>query len=237
MKVSSFLLWSGGENALPSFIRWLLLRCLSNSEAQEVLKEARDMICGAHHPCPKLKNRLYRLGYYWPMMIADAMEYAKLRKACQIHADFIHQPLELHHPTVTLWPFKAWGIDVIGPISPPSGRGHRFILTITDYFSKWVKAVQLTEVKTTNIINFIKHYHIHQLDVLRRFIHDNDPQFASQIFYRFGDKYQNQNVTSTAYNPVADGLAEAFNKTIIKIVKKFGSTSKWDWNKKLSDCL
>ena len=34
----------------------ILLHCLSNSEAQEVLKEAHDDICGAHQPCPKLKD-------------------------------------------------------------------------------------------------------------------------------------------------------------------------------------
>ena len=70
----------------------ILLRCLSNSEAQEVLKEAHDGICGAHQPGPKLKNRLHRLGYYWPTMIADAIKYAQRCKTCQIHADFIHQP-------------------------------------------------------------------------------------------------------------------------------------------------
>jgi len=68
----------------------ILLRCLSNSEAQEVLKEAHDGICGAHQPAPKLKDRLHRLGYYWPTMVADAIKYAQRCKAYQIHADFIH---------------------------------------------------------------------------------------------------------------------------------------------------
>ena len=90
-------------------------------------------------------------------MIADAVKYAKRCKACQIHANFIHQLLKLLHPIVAVWPFEAWGIYVIGPISPPPARGHWFILVITDYFSKWVEAVPLAEVKMTNVINFIKH--------------------------------------------------------------------------------
>ena len=114
----------------------ILLRCLSNLEAQEVLKEAHDGICGAHQPGPKLKDRLHRLGYYWSTMIADAIQYARRCKACQIHADFIHQPPELLHPTVASWPFEAWGIDIVGPISPSSMKGHRLILAIIDYFSK-----------------------------------------------------------------------------------------------------
>ena len=69
----------------------ILLRCLSPKEAQEILKEAHDGMCGAHQPGPKLAYRLQRLGYYWPKMIADAITYAKRCHACQVHGDFIHQ--------------------------------------------------------------------------------------------------------------------------------------------------
>ena len=129
-KVPSFLLWSRGKDTLPLFVWWCISLCLSNLEAQEVLKEALDGICGAHHPGPKLKDQLYKLGYYWPTMIVDAVQYAKWCKTCQIHADFIHQQLKMLHTTMTSWPFEAWRIDVIGYISPPSARGHRYIPAI-----------------------------------------------------------------------------------------------------------
>jgi len=48
-----------------------------------------------------------------------------------------------------------WGMDIIGPISPPTSKGHRFILAIIDYFSKWAKAVPLKEVKISDVIKFI----------------------------------------------------------------------------------
>jgi len=217
-------------------VKTLYRHCLSNSKAQEVIKEAHNGICGAHQPDPKLKDRLHRLGYYWPTMIADVVKYAKRCKACQIHADFIYQPPELLHPTVAIWPFEAWGIDVIGPINPPSVRGHRFILAIT-YFSKWVEAVPLAEIKMINVINFIKYNVIHWFGVPQRIIHDNGPHIASQSFYQFCNKYRIHNVASTAYNPAANRLAEIFNKMIMKLLKKFISTSKWDWNEKLSECL
>jgi len=138
----------------------ILLRCLSNSEAQEVIKEAHDGICGAHQAGLKLKDRLHRLDYYWPTMIADAIEYAKRCKACQIHVDFINQSLEpLTHSRIMA--IRSLGIDIIGPISPPSAKSHRFILAITDYFSKWAEVIRLVEVKTTNAVNFIRHHVIH----------------------------------------------------------------------------
>jgi len=85
----------------------ILLCYLFNSKAQEVIKEAHDGIYGAHQSGPKLKDRLHRLCYYWPNMIVDAVKYEKRCKACQIHADFIHQPPELLYPTVTAWPFEV----------------------------------------------------------------------------------------------------------------------------------
>jgi len=108
-------------------------------------------------------------------VVADAIKYARRCKAYQIHADFIHQPLELHHPTVAPWPFEAWGIDNVGPISPSSTRGHQFILTITDYFSKWAEAIPLIEIKTSNVVNFIKYHVINRFGVPKRIIYDNGP--------------------------------------------------------------
>jgi len=141
------------------------------------------------------------------------VHYVKRCKACEIYADFIHQPPELLLPTIASWPFEVWGIDVTGPISLLSTRAHRFILAIIDYFSKWAKVIPLAEVKIINVVNFLKHHVIHRFGVPRRIIHDNGPQFVSQLFFQFCDKYRIQNVASTAYNPTVNGLAEAFNKT------------------------
>jgi len=57
-------------------------------------------------------------------------------------------------------------MDVIGPFSPPTSKGDRFILAITDYFSKWAEAVPLKKVKTSNVIKFIKHHVLYHFGVL-----------------------------------------------------------------------
>ena len=44
-------------------------------------------------------------------------------------------------------PWFHVGMDFVGPISPPSSSGNRFILTISDYFTKfgWAKALPTKE--------------------------------------------------------------------------------------------
>ncbi|KAJ6822956.1 uncharacterized protein M6B38_385940 [Iris pallida] len=152
------------------------------------------------------------MGYYWPTMMADAIDYARKCKACQVHADFIHQPSEFLHPTVASWPFEAWGMDIVGPITPPSSRGHRFILAITDYFSKRAEVVPLAEVKTSNVISFLKHHVIYRFGLPRRIIHDNGPQFASHAFYRFCDKHRIQNIASTPYKPGSERVGRGIQQ-------------------------
>ncbi|KAG9453934.1 hypothetical protein H6P81_006838 [Aristolochia fimbriata] len=102
----------------------LLLRCLSKEEGLQVLKETHGEICGAHQAGPKV--------HYWPTMLRDATEMARTCRPCQLHADYIHQPPEPLHPTIVSWPFEAWEMDIIGPITPKSDSDRQYILAATD---------------------------------------------------------------------------------------------------------
>jgi len=228
MEVYSILLRCSGKNAIPSFIWWYTSSLLvqfrgtrsnqrgswyhmwsssTSSKAQGSIASTWLLFANYDHWCSQIHKKVWGLS-----------------NSCGLYTP----TSKTASSTVATRSFKVWGISVIGPFSPFSARCHRFILAITDYLSKWAKAVPLAEVKTTNVVNFIKHHVIHQFGFLRQIIYENGLQFASQSFYQFGDKYQVQNIASTAYKPTANGLAEVFNKTIIKLCKKFISASKWN---------
>ena len=38
-----------------------------------------------------------------------------------------------------------WNIDFVGPINPTSSQGNRYILTLSDYFTKFAQAVLLPD--------------------------------------------------------------------------------------------
>jgi len=52
-------------------------------------------------------------------------------------------------------PFEQWGLDIIGEIVPNSYKQHKYILTSTDYFTKWVEAIPLKIANTESITDFI----------------------------------------------------------------------------------
>ena len=109
----------------------------------------------------------------------------------------------------------------MGPIDPPSSKGHSFILAATDYFSKWAEAVPLKEVKASDVVRFfIKTHILYRFGTPRRIISDNGTAFQNTKVYKMAEQFGIDWRYSTIYNPRANGLAEAFNKTLINIIKK-----------------
>ena len=51
------------------------LRCLGQEEADYVMREVHEGICGNHSGARLLVHKLIRVGYYWPTMMKDAQAY------------------------------------------------------------------------------------------------------------------------------------------------------------------
>ena len=85
----------------------VFLRCLDNEETSRALQKAHFGTCGAHQSGMKLHFEIKRMGYYWPTMVKDTMDYAKRCQTCQFHANYIHQPPKPLHSTIMSWPFDA----------------------------------------------------------------------------------------------------------------------------------
>ena len=59
-------------------------------------------------------------------------------------------------PSIVSKPFSQWGLDFIGEIHPTSSNQHRWILTTTDYFTKWVEAIPVRNATDVVVIRFIE---------------------------------------------------------------------------------
>jgi len=46
-------------------------------EAKQAMEEAHLGVCGAHQLGPKLHDCIKRMGYYWPTIVQDCIDYAK----------------------------------------------------------------------------------------------------------------------------------------------------------------
>ncbi|KAH9308424.1 hypothetical protein KI387_036335, partial [Taxus chinensis] len=58
------------------------------------------------------------------------------------------------HPILVDLPFMQWGLDFIGVINPNSNQGHKWILIVMDYFTKWTEAAALKDANESRILDF-----------------------------------------------------------------------------------
>ena len=122
-----------------------ILRCLDDKEADYVLREIHEGICGNHSRARTLAFKALRQGYLWPTIHQDAKRMAKNCKVCQSFSEVPAQPPEKLTIMSSPWPFAQWGIDLIGPL--PKGRGAAtHAIVAIDYFIKWVEMGVLSQI-------------------------------------------------------------------------------------------
>ena len=50
--------------------------------------------------------------------------------------------------------WKQVGVDLIGPM-PVTARGYKYIITLTDYFTKWAEAAPLPDKTALEVAKFM----------------------------------------------------------------------------------
>ena len=144
-------------------------------------------------------------------------------------------PPEILCSVTVPYPFMRWAMDIVGPM-PPSGS-KRFLLVLTDYFTKWVEAQAYHKVKSRDVVAFIWKNIICRHGLPYEIVTDNGKQFVSLITRNFLAKWNIRMSNSTPRYPQGNGLAEATNKTIIAGIKKRLGPKKGNWANELDGVL
>ena len=110
-------------------------------------------------------------------------------------------------------------MDILGPF-PKAVGNKRFLLVDTDYFTKWVEAELLANIRDVDAKKFIWKNIVTKFEVPHTLISDNGLQFDSKAFRRYCSKLGIANRYFTSVYPQGNGQAEAVNKVIVNGLKK-----------------
>jgi len=106
-----------------------------------------------------------------------------------------------------------------------------------DYFTKWVKAEPLANIKDVDVKKFIWKNIVTRFGVPCTLISDNRLQFDSKAFRRYCCDLGITNKYSTSAYPQGNRQAEAVNKVIVSGLKKRLDDAKGKWVEELSHVL
>ena len=110
-------------------------------------------------------------------------------------------------PIIVNDPFQQRGLDFIGEINPASSGQHRWILTTSDFFMKWVEAIPTKNATDKVIINFIQENILSRFGFPKTLLTNNAKAFNSKSMVIFCEKNGIVLKHSTPYYPQGNGLA------------------------------
>ena len=113
----------------------------------------------------------------------------------------------------------------------------KYLLVGTDYFTKWVEAEPLANIRDIDAKRFVLKNIVTQFGVPHVLISDNDLQFDRMMFRKYCGELGITNRYSTPAYPQGNGQAEAINKVIVSGLKKRLDDAKGKWVEELPHVL
>ncbi|KZS10124.1 Uncharacterized protein APZ42_025482 [Daphnia magna] len=147
---------------------------------KSIIKEYHASLLAGHLAFLRTYLRI-RDKYYWPHMLRDIKDYCKSCEACALQRRVVTRAF-LHPLEIATAPFEVIGRDFLGPIKPESSKGRKYVLVMTDAFSKWTEVValldQTAETTCRALMDKIVLYH----GPPKIIITDRGTNFTSQLF-------------------------------------------------------
>ena len=202
----------------------------------DVLKMAHDGLMAGHQGIRRTYDRV-RSHFYWPGMQADVTRFCRSCDVCQRtlpKGKVTKVPLG-RMPLIDT-PFKRIAMDLVGPIHPASDRGHRYILTVMDYATRYPEAVALTNIDTITVSEALVDIYA-RLGVPSEILTDMGTQFTSDLMREVSRLLSIKQLTTTVYHPICNGMTEKFNGTLKLMLKRMCAERPKDWDRYLSALL
>ena len=151
----------------------------------------------------------------------DVEEFLKSQKVYQITRPQNHK---MNKPILATSPNERWGIDCINMTSYASSnggidKGHKFILTCVDYFTRkvWLRAMKKQTAK--NVTSAMKSIVAETKTYPNIIQADNGTEFLGET-----TAWMKENnivyIKTLSYTPTANGLVEGKNKIVRKILRE-----------------
>ena len=183
----------------------------------KVLFMAHTHVLGAHLGMDKTRDRILDR-FYWPGIKRDVTEYCQACPECQRTAPRLTtRSLLIPMPIIGV-PFDQLALDIVGPL-PKTSRGHRYILVMVDYATRYPEALPLRAATAKAVARELMLL-FSRVGIAREILTDQGSCFMLRVLKELLSLLQVKQLRTSVYHPQTDGLVERFNKTLKQMLKK-----------------
>ncbi|GFX12001.1 retrovirus-related Pol polyprotein from transposon 412 [Trichonephila clavipes] len=201
---------------------------ISQSLREAIMQEFHDLPLEGHLGKRKTYLKL-RDTCYFPYMRKYIFEYVSICDRCQNYNYKDALPAGRLIPIVSNYPNEIVTLDLLGPYPASRPERYRFILVITDHFTKWRELIPLRKASTQAIANALFENYISRYGTPISLISDNGPQFISHVFEHLSHRLDIKHIKTVTYRPQAN-LRERVNRTLVQLIACFVAENHDNWD-------
>ena len=174
--------------------------------------------------------------YFWPGYEKDILHLVEKCEPCQRRNQPAPTPQAPLGTITSTYPFQKISWDIMGPL-PVTEKGSKYILVITDLFSKWVEAFPLSSTNSVTLAEILTDMVICRYGVPEVIHSDQGANFVSEVIQTLCLNLGITRTQTTAYHPQGNGQVERFNRTLESMLSKVASENQRNWDENLQKVL
>lgn len=160
---------------------------------------------------------ILKKSYYWPGMTLDTKLFINKCQNCKTAKDNFPQKAQIQ-PSLPSMPFDRIAIDITGPFAP-SCTGHRYILGIIDYYSKFPMLIPLKTIDSRSIAEAILTRWISVFGAPNYLHSDRGANFESEVMQDLYKLFNINKTRTTPYHPKSNGLVERLFRSVKNMLR------------------
>jgi len=200
---------------------------------QELMaRHFHDADTAAHMGRKRTFDQVHRRAF-WYKMADDLRFWIQTCDICQRRKRQSHPP---HAPQVIYTTGKVnerVSLDLCGPLIVTE-RGNKYVLVITDQFSKFTRAFAIPNKDTSTVATAFLRGWITLIGAPRQVHTDQGGEFGSLLFKQLCNMFKCEKTRTTAYHPSSDGTVERWNQTMMTMINALCKHEPQEWDQHLS---
>jgi len=184
---------------------------------------------GGHGGEERTKARIF-LRYYFPGVHNYVAKFVKSCPNCQAAKGKHPPPAPLKSLPICVQRNERCHIDLFGPMKSKSECDNKYVMVMTDAFSKVVELAAIPDKQADTVAKAFFEHWICRYSVPLQVISDNGKEFANELFTELSNLLGFMQKKTTAYHPASNSSAESFNRSMKKYLRAMLDNSETlDW--------
>lgn len=195
-----------------------------------VLNLAHDSLTAGHFSHRKTSYKVFSK-FFWPGAGAQIKRYCRSCPTCQkFSSKGSVKRVPMKNLPIISEPFSRVAIDLVGPFTPASERGNKYVLTLIDYATRYPEAVALKNIDTITVAESLVEI-FSRVGIPREILSDRGSQFKSDLMSEIHRLLSVKALYTSPYHASCNGAVERLNGVLKSMIKKLCADHPRAWDR------